>query len=206
MARLCPHCKVVATFTRKWSDSNASRDGDIDPDNPLRFCDTCDNCENPVCGMYSAGSTLEEPPWVWPEVIPRKAYPDVPNAIAGAALEAHQALDARAPRASVVMARATVESTAKDKGITQGNLESKIDHLAASGHISGAMKEAAHEIRLAGNEVAHSDILNEPISVEDAAEIVELMDAILERAYQEPAKVARVRASREARQNGQVTA
>jgi transcriptional regulator len=104
------------------------------------------------------------------------------------------------------MARATVEATAKDKGITQGSLESKIDHLAASGHISEAMKEAAHEIRLAGNQVAHSDILNEPISVEDAAEIVELMDAILERAYQEPAKVARVRASREARQNGQVTA
>lgn len=102
--------------------------------------------------MYPAGSTLEELPRVWPEVIPRKTYPDVPNAIAGAALEAHLPLDARAPRASVVMARATVEATAKDKGIAQGNLESKIDQLAASGHISEAMKEAAHEIRLAGNE------------------------------------------------------
>ena len=97
------------------------------------------------------------------------------------------------------MARATVEAMAKDKGITQGGLESKIDHLAADGHISEAMKEAAHEIRFAGNEVAHSDILNEPISLEDATEVVELMDALLERVYQEPAKVARVRASREGR-------
>lgn len=206
MARLCPHCKVMATFTSRWSDSNVSRDGDVDPDNPQRFCETCDNCQGPVCGVYPAGSTVEEPPWIWPDVVPRKTYADVPTAIASAALDAHQALDAQILRPTVLMARAAVEATAKDKGITQGLLQSKIDRLAADGHISEAMKEAAHEIRLAGNEAAHGDILSEPISVEDATEIVELMDAILERVYQEPAKVARVRASREARQNGQVTA
>ena len=37
------------------------------------------------------------------------------------------------------------------------------------------------------------------MGVDEATEIVDLMDAILERVYQEPAKVARVRASREAR-------
>jgi hypothetical protein len=130
----------------------------------------------------------------------RKSYPDVPDAIATAASEAHQALGADAPRASVAMARATVEATAKDRGIIKGNLESKIDQLAKDGHISEAMRLAAHEIRFAGNEVAHGDLVNEPITVDDAAEIAELMDAILERVYQEPAKVARVRASREARQ------
>jgi uncharacterized protein DUF4145 len=101
------------------------------------------------------------------------------------------------------MARATLEATAKNKGITSGNLQSKIQALTSTGHISEAMKEAADEIRLAGNEVAHGDILSEPISVQDATEIVDLMDAILERVYQEPAKVARVRASREARQSQQ---
>ena len=42
--------------------------------------------------------------------------------------------------------------------------------------------------------------MDEPITVDDAAQIVDLMDAILERVYQEPARVARVRSSREARQ------
>jgi hypothetical protein len=98
------------------------------------------------------------------------------------------------------MARATVEATAKDKRIVEGSIYSKIEQLAAAGHISEAMKEAAHEIRLAGNGAVHSDIAYEPISVEEATEVVELMDAILERVYQEPAKVARVRASRVARQ------
>ena len=98
------------------------------------------------------------------------------------------------------MARAAVEATAKERGITKGNLESKIDQLAKDDHISEAMRLAAHEIRFAGNEAAHGDLVDEPITVDDAAEIVDLMDAILERVYQEPAKVARVRASREARQ------
>jgi Domain of unknown function (DUF4145) len=99
------------------------------------------------------------------------------------------------------MARATVEATAKDKGFTRGSLEEKINELAEAGLISTTTRDAAHEIRFAGNEAAHGDI--EPISVEEAAEIAELMDAILHRVYQEPAKIARIRASREARTNRQ---
>jgi hypothetical protein len=99
-----------------------------------------------------------------------------------------------------------LRSWRKNKGITSGNLQAKIEQLHANRFISEDMKEAAHEVRFAGNEVAHGDILNEPISLEDATEIVELMDAILERVYQEPAKVARVRANRLARQNAQAPA
>jgi hypothetical protein len=36
---------------------------------------------------------------------------------------------------------------------------------------------------LPGNEGAHGDIVNEPTSVEEATEIVELMEGILERVY-----------------------
>jgi hypothetical protein len=170
----------------------------------LRFCEVCDNCDKPVCGVYLADGSLNDPPLLWPVAVTYKSYPDVPETIGTAASEAHQALGALAPRASVAMARATVEATAKERGISKGNLESKIDQLAKDGHISEAMRLAAHEIRFAGNEAAHGDLVDEPITVDDAAEIAGLMDAILERVYQEPAKVARVRASREARRTGQV--
>jgi hypothetical protein len=170
----------------------------------FRFCEVCDNCDKPVCGIHTAGSGMNDPPLFWPVVVTRKSYPDVPEGIGTAASEAHQALGADAPRASVAMARATVEATAKERGISKGNLESKIDQLAKDGHISEAMRLAAHEIRFAGNEVAHGDLVDEPITVDDAAEIGDLMDAILERVYQEPAKVGRVRASREARQKREV--
>ena len=61
------------------------------------------------------------------------------------------------------------------------------------------MKEAAHEIRFAGNEAAHGDITAELLTTDDASEIVSLMDEILERVYQEPARVAQIRAKRERR-------
>jgi hypothetical protein len=97
------------------------------------------------------------------------------------------------------MARAVIEAPAKGKEILRGSIQSKIEQLAADGHISHAMKEAAHEIRLVANEAVHSDLVDEPIGVDEGREVVELMDAILERIYQEPAKVERVRASRMAR-------
>jgi Domain of unknown function (DUF4145) len=201
--RTCPHCQAITHFGHRWSvnyDQNSA-------DGFNAFAEQCDNCGKPICGI-SAYKYVEETgeselayEYVWPLIVAQTAYPDVPQSIAGAAREAHQALAASAPHASVMMARATIEATAKDKGITRGNLETKINHLAAEGHISQSMKDAAHEIRFAGNDAAHGDIVDEPINIDDAREIIELMDTILERVYQEPAKVARVRASREARRS-----
>jgi hypothetical protein len=205
MTRPCPHCHVWSHFTEMWSELVNNGYGGA-TGIYMRFCAVCDNCGRPVCGITMVGSRADAPPLVWPETVTTKTYPDVPKAIAAAASEAHQALGALAPLASVAMARATVEATAKERGIAKGNVQSKIDQLAKDGHISEAMRLAAHEIRFAGNEAAHGDLVDEPISIDDATEIVDLMDAILERVYQEPAKVARVRASREARRQNAVAA
>jgi Domain of unknown function (DUF4145) len=206
MRMVCPHCRVLTHFTEVWSDNPFNPEITFRGDTAVRGCWVCDNCNCPVSGITLGRGNVSDPVVVWPEAVTYRSYEDVPDAIASAGSEAHQALGAKAPRAAVAMARAVVESTAKDKGITSGNLQAKIDRLHAYGHISEAMKEAAHEIRFAGNEVAHGDLVHEPIGVDDATEVVDLMDAILERVYQEPAKVARVRASREARQNPQVPA
>jgi len=197
VAFVCPHCHVAAHFTHKWSERQYG-DADAEVETLTAFAWLCDNCLEPVCGVFPEGGR-EGDETVWPETIHRKDYPDVPEAIASAGSEAHQALGAKAPRAAVAMARAVVEATAKDKGITINGIHGKIEQLAAQGHIDEDTKEAAHEVRLWGNEVAHGDLVDEPFSVADATEIVDLMDVILERVYQVPARVARIRASREAR-------
>ena len=135
----------------------------------------------------------------WPKNSAGKSYPDVPTPLAATASEAHVCLNAGSARGAVTLARAVVEAVAKDKDITKGKLVSKIEELYAAGHISEAMKEAAHEIRFAGNEAAHGDITAELLTTDDASEIVSLMDEILERVYQEPARVAQIRAKRERR-------
>lgn len=163
---------------------------------PRPACYTCDFCGNPIAALIDDSYNICE---YWPIKLSRKAFSDVPKPIASTASEAHLCLDAGSPRGAVALARAVVESVAKDKDITKSNLEGKIEALYKGGHISEAMKEAAHEIRFAGNEVAHGDLVTEPSTIEDAQEIVTLMDTILERVYHEPAKVTRIRQQRESR-------
>jgi hypothetical protein len=44
------------------------------------------------------------------------------------------------------------------------------------------LHDVATEIRFAGNEAAHGDLVAEPMRIEDATEIVGLMDLVLQRA------------------------
>jgi hypothetical protein len=126
MRQVCPHCEVLAHFTEVWSTSSIDDDLFHVEGIFARFCWVCDNCDRPVCGVYHSRGKISDPPLVWPTVVTTKVFPDVPEAIAVAASEAHQALGALAPRASVAMARSVIEATAKDKGITQGNVQAKI--------------------------------------------------------------------------------
>jgi hypothetical protein len=70
-------------------------------------------------------------------------------------------------RAAVATARAVVEATAKKRDRPRHDSR-QVRALAANGHISEAMKEAAHELGLAGNEVAQGDLVDKPISAVEA--------------------------------------
>lgn len=138
--------------------------------------------------------------WADPDWIPRlgekQEFPDVPSHIADAASEATLCLSLGADRAVGSLARAVVEATAKDKQAAGGNLAARIDSLRADGHIREHTKEQAHEIRHFGNDMAHGDFAD-PVTPEEAAEIIGLMSEILNEVYQSPARVARVRSARE---------
>ena len=192
---VCPHCRAISAFTAFGPGAGGSA-----PDNTYHAALKCNNetCKRVVGGIVASHDTQVVLDW-WPKHVGGKAFPDVPEHIASTADEAHQCLSIGAHRGSIALARAVVEATAKDKGISKGALDKKIDELAKQGIISDAMKDAAHEIRFAGNEVAHADLAEEPITKEDAEEVLQLMDAILTRVYQEPAQVERVRTRRQER-------
>jgi hypothetical protein len=138
-----------------------------------------------------------EPNLSWePMDIPRREFPDVPDQIASTAAEAHKCLAIRAYRGAVALARAVVEATAKDKGITSGPLVKKIDEMHTQGLIRDITRELAHEIREGGNEIAHGDLGDEPMPSDDAEAIVALMDEILEEVYQGPARMLALKKSR----------
>ena len=136
--------------------------------------------------------------WLPPKAL-SKDFADVPSAIAAAASEVHSCLSINANRAAIALARAVVEATAKEKNVTKGNLQDKINALADQGLIRDHTRQVAHEVRLDGNSIAHGDLATEAPEAEEAADIVALMDELLEEVYQQPARVARVKANRERR-------
>lgn len=146
-------------------------------------------------GVNEAFDTGRDLRWE-PSSVRRPDFPDVPAQIADTASEAHACLSISAYRGAVALARAVVEATAKDKGIVKGQLVEKIDKLAEQGHIREVTRHLAHEVREGGNEIAHGDLANEPMSSEDAEAITELMDEILQEVYQGPARMERLRTSR----------
>lgn len=126
-----------------------------------------------------------------PETGDTRTYPHVPDHIASAAQEAYECGKRGKHRAAIMLARAVIEATAKDKGITKGNLKDKIDGLANAELIRPHIKEFAHGVRLFGNDMAHGDFVA-PVSTEESDLVIELMGEILNEVYQSPAKLAAV--------------
>jgi hypothetical protein len=195
----CPFCESKTNFTQVWQGPlplGAKTQGWT---GQVQLALQCDNsqCQMVIGAILGTDGLIGTT--YWPRSYSRKSFPDVPEHIGAAASEAYLARSAGAPRAAIAMARAVVEATAKNHGIVKGNLMDKIDALAKAGEISEHMREAAHEIRFAGNEVAHGDLAEQAIVTDDADEILGLMDAILLRVYQEPAQVEHVRERRKSR-------
>lgn len=167
-------------------------------------------CSNEICRRLSVGTVRRSSRYnnpqadlpadssiTWdPQSIRRPEYPDVPAQIGVTASEAHACVSIRAYRGAVALARAVVEATAKDQGITKGPLVAKIDEMHKQGLIRDITRELAHEIREGGNEIAHGDLADEPMPPEDAEAIVALMDEILDEVYQGPARMLALKASR----------
>ena len=134
--------------------------------------------------------------WV-PKYGASEDFPDVPPHIASAATEATLCFSVGAYRAVGSLARAVVEASAKDKDASGANLAERIDALTQAGHVRPLVREAAHEIRHFGNNVAHGDF-TEATSEEEAAEALALMREVLTEVYQAPARVAAAQQRRHA--------
>jgi len=95
------------------------------------------------------------------------------------------------------MARRTLEAVAADKGEDQGRLADRLARLAQTGVLQPNLADWAKEVRLVGNVGAHFDPL-EPISMEDAQDLVSFVRELLKYLYGLPADLAKRRGKGEA--------
>ena len=119
----------------------------------------------------------------YPTSVNTREFPDVPEHVARCATEAYMAAGVGANIAAILMARTTIEATAKSQGITTGRLIAKIDEMANQSLIRPALKAAAHAIRGIGNDMAHGDVEDAPTQ-QEADDVLQLMSMILTEVFE----------------------
>lgn len=214
---VCWMCNANTGHTRVGDAREVTSDAGIVSSNPrVRVicaafeCQVCRGMSIGVAGRNfdglsenSAIAELRGDDFAWkPSPQETHVYADVPLHIAEAATEAYESHVGKHYRAAILLARAVIEATAKEKGITNGNLKTKIDELASQSLIRPNIKEVAHGIRAFGNDMAHGDFVV-PVAAEESNLVIELMGEILNEVFQAPAKLAAVQQAVEARRGGQ---
>jgi hypothetical protein len=191
----CPFCRERGNFSFEHRASKKrSTDG-----KELHF-DTlkCQNCTGYVMAFWSAarsGMIHDSIVFPTPTVVTR-APDEWPQDVGANWVEAHRSLFGENWRAAVMMARSALQAAMRQQGATGKTLKGEIDDLAAKEILPPVMKDWSTEIRELGNDVAHPDPGQRPLSRKDAQDIVEFLDYLLEYLYTLPHRVAQYRARR----------
>lgn len=103
--------------------------------------------------------------------------------------QAHNALNRGDYDAAVVMARSAVQAAVRNKKAKKGDMYHEINDLVNRGVIPNIVGELAHGVRELAKPSAHPTEDEKFVQPQDAREIVEFLDILLEYAYDLPQKI-----------------
>ena len=108
----------------------------------------------------------------------KRVNPSFPKPIRDSYQEALSCFKAKSFTAAAIMCRKTLEGICVEHEIKAGNLASGLKEMKEKGLIESRLFEWAEALRIAGNKAAHD--VNVSISNQDAKDIIEFTDALLE--------------------------
>ncbi|TCD54418.1 DUF4145 domain-containing protein [Alloscardovia theropitheci] len=206
VTRICWTCRTASHMTQYAPAYKI----ETDEQNVRIVACKCDNCNAPNIAVteplvpeydysFSAPDFIEAGgiriiQW-YPDFPYGKEYKNVPEAISSAASEAYSCFSIRSYRACILMARSALEAICKQHHIEKGSLANKIEKLSQETNMSSLVTEQANEIRYFGNEMAHGDF-TQPVDEDDAKDILDLMDIIIDYVYQQPEQLAALKERR----------
>jgi hypothetical protein len=122
---------------------------------------------------------------IFPLPMPSPTDERIPSEIRQDLIESKACFSIQAYRGSVILARRALQATCKDKGALEKDLVKQIDELFKNGVITVDLKEWAHLIRWVGNDAAHPN--KDAVTEDDAKDILELTEQLLQTIYVAPA-------------------
>lgn len=143
----------------------------------------CPQCTSPILVVqedFGVGDRLEDPTRMFPSV-DDLARLQLPAMIEPAHREAIACFKAKANLATVIMCRKILESMCKEHGTKARSLANGLKELKDKDVIENRLYEWSEALRIAGNEAAHEVSLD--VSRQDASDILDLTEAILQYVY-----------------------
>lgn len=192
----CPFCMERGNFSVAFDAEKKKPDGS----KVLHFSTLqCGNCIGYVMVLWSATSSCGVGGMHDYRVLPwaqriEKAPPEWQSDVGRYWLQAHRSLQDENWDAAAVMARSSLQIALRDQGATGNNLKQEIDDLGNKGLIPPVMRDWSHEVRELGNYSAHPTPEQAPTSPQDAKDIVQFTDYLLEYLYTIPHRIAEYRA------------
>lgn len=134
----------------------------------------CPRCQAPflVDEDWLAGASTLYP------IDDNRLNPNLPASLKAAYNEATACFKSKAYTATAIMCRKTLEGICVEHGAKGGNLVKSLKDLKDKGVIENRLFEWADALRISGNEAAHD--VKVTISAEDARDILEFTNALLE--------------------------
>jgi hypothetical protein len=138
----------------------------------------CQSCQSPFLVLQeNYGNGWDEPYQLYPAQDTR-VNPGLPAPIQSAYGEALACLKAKAFTAAAIMCRKTLEGVCAEHGVSARTLVKGLKEMKERGVIETRLFEWADALRIAGNEAAHD--INMEVSKEDARDMIEFTNALLE--------------------------
>jgi uncharacterized protein DUF4145 len=167
--------KCGALVSAEHHDTYRRGDPDEGPQEVISFL-RCPACSDPFLVLQEDYGELSEPEVLYPAVT--RLNPNLPKPILAAYAEADSCFRGKAYTAAAIMCRKTLEGLCAEHGVTKRPLIASLGELRDKGIIDGRLYEWSDTLRVAGNEAAHD--VGVTVSAEDARDLVEFTNAILE--------------------------
>lgn len=184
----CPFCLESGNFKTAFHAEKRKPNGR----KQLNF-DTleCGNCKGYVMVLWSASEGRGLHGYkVLPWPLELENHPDHwPKTIGRFWLQAHRSLKGENWDAAAVMARSALQTALRDKKAKGASLKLEIDDLASQGILPPIIKEWSNEVRELGNDSAHPRPDQDATDRQDARDIVEFLDFLLEYLYDLPHRI-----------------
>lgn len=183
----CPVCnsvvetKVIFSYNSEYEINENLRGNVIEIS-----LSKCLKCENPFLkesdfGIYDGEDYLSNEVQLFPNT-ENEAIKNCPAIVYNPYKEALKCYHAHAFDACVIMCRKGIEAICIDKGeVDMPNLAVKLKNLNSKGILENTFYSWANELRLLGNDGAHSH--NQTVNQQDAKEAIDFFDALITYLY-----------------------